>query len=762
MTASHADFTVVRDGKAAATIVIAADAGEKVKIAANDLQTYLAKMSGAKLPLVADDPSPTGALVLVGASKLTASLSVKIPVGVTPARREEGFVIWCRGDRLVLAGNNDGPYHGTEYAVYDFLNRLGVRWFMPGEFGEVVPRQTTITCAEVQDSQQPDFLMRNWWLHIKPEIAEQETRWKIRNKMNPDVADFFAVPGDSSIRNVLDSQLVKAKPELFGLRQDGTRDEFYPNLTNPDTVQMVAGKIKEWFRSNPGATSYGFAPDDGMPRDFNPETMKLNLGLAEVLGRPGVPAEASVSGEWFTFVGQVIDEVHQEFPDVYIATNGYANRDLPPQGVPINPKMVLMFAAIWSCTLHGYDADNCWQKVRQGQMLQQWAKLCPNVWIYGYDYNMLVSGLTLLPEFTKLRRDLPLLKKWGVIGFYDEYRNQWAEAGIGSRYLRARLEWDADTKVDAYLDDFFQKWYGPAGKTMQAYYYALDKAIADNPVHGHEDRCLPELYTSELTGRMRRELTSAERAATAEPYLTRVKAERLIFDHLRAYAAMNQADLSGDFAQAATKAGEMLALRPQLHQISPFFIWPDEDGYHTGVWYWKIIDRQKFYQDLADKMNGAKGDPVGLCGQTAAFQLDPHDAGAVAGWYQPAWPTADWKTVATNRPFFAQGYRDPQGHPYVGNMWYRLQVDVPARFAGRKVRLCAPQVVTEGWCWVNGKFVGYRPYMEAYTRPIHMDVDVSAAVKPGRNDVVFRVNTSLAEAQDAEGLYCRVFLYAPK
>jgi len=33
----------------------------------------------------------------------------------------------------VLAGNNDGPYHGTEYAVYDFLRSLGIRWYMPGE-----------------------------------------------------------------------------------------------------------------------------------------------------------------------------------------------------------------------------------------------------------------------------------------------------------------------------------------------------------------------------------------------------------------------------------------------------------------------------------------------------------------------------------------------------------------------------------------------------------------------------------------------------
>ena len=110
-------------------------------------------------------------------------------------------MIVCRGDRLLLAGNNDGPYHGTEYAVYDFLRSLGVRWFMPGEFGEVVPQQRTIRVPEQQVREKPDFVMRNWWLHALPELAKQETRWKLRNKMNPE--EMFAICGDSSVRGIV-------------------------------------------------------------------------------------------------------------------------------------------------------------------------------------------------------------------------------------------------------------------------------------------------------------------------------------------------------------------------------------------------------------------------------------------------------------------------------------------------------------------------------------------------------------------------------
>lgn len=759
--AGAGELVLVRAGVPAATIVTAADAGDKVRSAARELQDYIAKLSGARLPLQTDADPVQGALVLVGASRLSAALPVTIPSGLTGSRREEGYVIACRGDRLLLAGNSDGPYHGTEYAVYEFLHRLGVRWFMPGDFGEIVPALPTIAVAEMEISERPDFTMRNWWLHAKPELAAQERLWKLRNLMNPDTADFFCIPSDSSARQVVRPELLKEKPELFALNADGTRNPYLPNLSNPEAVAIAAELVKKQLREKPG--SYGFAPDDGLPRDYNPETVKLNTGFTCMGGRPGVPAEMSTSEEWIGFVNRVTAAVRQEFPDTYIATNGYANRDIPPQGVTLDDHLVIMFAAIWSCTLHGYDQEHCWQKVRQGQMLQRWAALCPNVWIYGYNYQVLVSGLTPLPEFSKLRRDFPLMKQWGVLGFHDESRNVWAESGIASRCLRARLEWDADADVDAFLDDFFARWYGPAAKPMQAFYVTIDKEITTSTVHGHEDRCLPELYTPELLARLGKEIARAEARATDEPYATRVRAERLIYDHLVAYVEMNQAELTGEFAAAAAAGTRMLTLRPQLHAINPFFIWPDENGYHTGVWYWKITDRVAWYTLQAERQNGTAGELLAVCPETAEFCLDPHDEGLHAGWYTPQalWPEP--RTLLTRRPFYRQGYQDARGYPYAGVLWYRLRVDVPATAAGRKAVLVVPTLTTEGWCWVNGRFVGYRPYLEAYTRPSSLECEVGAALTPGTtNEIVLRVNTSLSEAQAAEGLYGRVYLYSPR
>lgn len=760
--ANAEDLALVRDGRPNATIVVKSNAGDKVQRAAEELQSYVAKISGATLPVVTDSEDPSGPLVLIGPSRLTDGLGVRIPSGLTPARREEGFVIYSKGDRLMLAGNDEGPYHGTEYAVYDFLRSLGVRWFMPGEFGEIVPERRTLAVSEQEIHEKPDFPMRNWWLHTTKELRPLEIQWKLRNKMNPD--PMFAIPGDSTVRNIVASkELFEKSPELFALNEDGTRNPHLPNLANPEAVRIAAEKIKAHFRANPQADSYGFAPDDGVPRDFNPETVKRNQGFVMLGGRPGVAQEASTTREWLMFVNAVTREVREEFPHVYIATNGYANRNIPPEGLELDDHLVIMFAAIWSCTLHGYDDAHCWQKVQQGQMLKRWCELSDNVWIYGYVYNMLVSGLTPLPEFTKLRRDFPLLKQWGVIGFHDETRNVWAESGIASKYLRAQLEWNAGADVDAILDDFFTQWYGKASGPMKAFHFALDQAVAAAPIHGHEDRVMPEIYTPELLAELKTHLAEATKLALAERARLHVRVDALIYDHLSAYKGLSTAAKSGDFAEAAGKADRMLAIRKELHAVNPFFIMPDENGYHTGVWYWKIADRRDFYRSLSDKISGKTGERVAVFPREAAFRTDPHDEGLFAGWHKPDVDQSRWRPIDTARPFYRQGYDDAEGRPYVGNLWYRFSVDVPPEARGKKVVLCVPLIATEAWCWINGKYVGHRPYKEAYIRPAQMEVDVTDALLPGRKNVVaFRVNTSLSPAQAAEGLYSRPFLYTPK
>ena len=177
-----------------------------------------------------------------------------------------------------------------------------------------------------------------------------------------------------------------------------------------------------------------------------------------------MPGEASITDEWLTFVNRVTAEVRRDFPGVYIATNGYANRNLPPEGVQLDDHTVIMFAAIWSCTLHGYDDDHCWQKVQQGQMLRRWCELCKNVWIYGYNYqahlfnsyycNVYLGGYDLPPYEGD---DALYLETYGQ-AIYDfavntwcwPYRNVVVNMKWNDAWL-AHMDCDGDGKLDRHF-----------------------------------------------------------------------------------------------------------------------------------------------------------------------------------------------------------------------------------------------------------------------------------------------------------------------
>jgi len=518
-----------------------------------------------------------------------------------------------------------------------------------------------------------------------------------------------------------------------------------------------------------------------MPRDWTPESVKLNQGFPDVGGRIGVASELGMSEEWFDFVNKVTREVKKEFPDHVIGSNGYANRNTPPQGVELDPNIYIMFAAIWCDNLHAWDDAKSWQAFRQGQMLKRWGDLCKNVYMYNYLYIMLASAGTPVPLTPKLVRDFPLLKKWGIIGFSDEGRYTAMESGVHCMYLRARLEWNANLDVNKTLDEFYANWYGAAAKPARAFWTAIESCIENARLIGHEDRILPYVYTKELIAELEKDmaeehqlvnptmifkgLISQEELNFRNRLVKHIHADELILNHLKGYMAMTGAEWAGNFAEAVKQIDSMIAQRKELSALSPMYCPPTDIDSDKVFYYWGTASRKKYYQKLADMTSGKTGDLVLKLPDKAKFHLDVRDEGRFADWYAPQHSDKDWQNILTTTPFYLQvnGCFDESSFPYMGVMWYRFDVDVPSSAKGKRVMLYAPTVETEAWVWVNGKYVGHRPYHEAYERPNAIDMDVTDALLPGkRNVIAIRVNTGLGAAGQAGGFYSRLFLYAPK
>lgn len=789
-----ADLVLVENGKPNAVIVVAADVLERIETigleqaepqsrvdkvawAAKDLRDYLEKISRVRLPVVADSaPIPSEVQILVGRSARTARFEEKIPRGLTPLREEEGVLLLAEGQTLVLAGNDEAAYHGTEYAVSFFLHRLGVRWYMPGEFGEVVPKYESIRFASFEQLTRPDFKMRNWWTHwFADDLRPEETRWKIRNGMNPNT--MHAVPGDSSVRAVLPHESEKDKPEFAEVFARDAAGKIYPHmpsLASQRSVDYAANVIKEHFRMNPEATSWGIGADDGLPRDFSAGAGELHQNLPSMIGRFNDPGGDSTTEEWMQWVHRVSREVRKEFPNHFLSTNGYANRDTPPLFSDADPSVWIMFAAIWSNSYQSLDNPRNWMNRRHRNMLRSWTSRYKNVYLYDYlYYNLVGCGSPPVPLSRRHARNMPLLKEMGVVGFWNEGRTVRGEAGIFPTWLLARMMWEADLDVAAADAEFYRLWYGPAAESAKAYWDAMEVALVKGKVGGNRDNLLSLIYTPDLVQELGQHLLAAERAAANDSRVAEhVRLDRATYDYLVAYKQMEAAEAAADWPAAMRAADAMVeAIRPAEQLSRHYFDIAEEDkprkGQAYGFYYWGTGHRRDAYQQLAELTGGAKGKLVAVLPETAQFLLDSRDDGRFDGWFEPSWGGfVDAERLKTTVPFFAQGepgrHLDDQGFPYLGAMWYQLQVDVPPLASGQKVRLHGLAVETEAWVWVNGEFVGHRPYQEAYIRPNTLDLDVTKALRGGeKNSIAIRVHTNYQPAQMSGGLVSRLFLYAP-
>lgn len=798
--ASTWSITLVEDGKPVCSIVIAEKPGKNAETAAKELQTYVEKISGVKLEIKSDADQIVGPKVLIGRSKLTDAIpGLSIPTGMTLAMLEEGYVIHCKGDTLVLAGNDSTAadcaeaapevrsmkfhknplYLGTRYAVYDFLNRIGVRWFLPGEFGEVIPKTKTIRFADVSITEKPDFRLRSAWT-----FGEDWTLWAIRNRQNPEGVAWFGVPGDSSLNGYVPADRKEEHPEWFALQPDGTRtlmpcmsDELRredPKYAGqPRLLDAMTDRIGHDVRV--GSQNSPFSPDDGTPYcecDLCRRTSFRFYDDWAVQYRPGTdgdpagdPVPSYLTGqEWFFFVNGMLETCGEKYPNHFIATNGYANRYFPPEaGSEFNrhKNLVIMFADIVACTMHRFNDPKCWQMQRQYQLLNRWTRLCDKVWIYGYNYTMLVGKGTLTPQHKRVAADVPLALKAGVLGFADQEQKDMSSLGIPTYLTRFALEWDTKTNVKALLDDFYGKWFGPAAAAMRDYYETLANAFDNCAAHGHEDVVLASVYTPEVMSRLAVDIAKAESLASTDAEKSRVKLERLMFDHLDLYVQSLQAKQDLRFADAANMMRRMQALKTQMQKICPLF-GLEQAPYNMG-WEAQRMDR---YQA---RVNGKDGALLAPLPDTARFSTDRYDVGRFARWMEPDYNDSKWTFCKTDDGYQNQGLKDEQGvplmtkdgHPYRGVSWYRFTVDVPAVPDGKTVKILCPALNNQGWVWINGQYAGRNNFMQAWFRPQELEIDVTKFLKPGKNLIAIRILCN-EEYFGANGIYERGFLWANK
>jgi len=176
------ELTLVEDGKPRSVIVIPRDWLRWQKLAADELQYHLRRMSGATVPVVTEDKykeKPGETLVLVAQGKRVSGLGID-----TTELEPETLIIKAAGNALILVGEDgtqearlrepDGrdihPHSllaltrtGSLFAVYELLEKqLGCRWVFPGDLGAAVPKRATVTVpGDLDIRRTPRLAQRN-------------------------------------------------------------------------------------------------------------------------------------------------------------------------------------------------------------------------------------------------------------------------------------------------------------------------------------------------------------------------------------------------------------------------------------------------------------------------------------------------------------------------------------------------------------------------------------------------------------------------
>ena len=756
-------LVLVEDGKAQASIVIGSEASDQAKEAAQILQENIEKMTGVVLPIAHENENITGTRILVGRSKAVADLGVEVPSGFTYQMNEEGFVFKTVGKNLVLAGNEDRHYRGTIYAVYDFLEELGCRWFFPGPYGEVIPHLDRMVVSSTDRLERPDFRIRNLWYSGWFPADEQDQQWLQtwydRNKMSS--LSFLSLPGDGSIiRLAPPEKYFESHPEIYALDEDGNRVKDMLCLTNPETIKIAIETIRETFRENPDQVSFGFAPPDGFPM------CHCKNCQAEILGFEGKGyGDPSLSDVWFRFTNQIAKEIYKEFPDRRLFTNGYANRVRPPEGIEsFSPNLGIQSAIISACSIHRIGDPKCWQRILYKQILDRWTRDLNCVFIYDYDPGTSLINLPF-PSLHNLRYDIPYFKERGVWGFWTEGNNNWMVTHL-NYYVRSKLMWDSKSDVDALVRDYCEKFYGDAGNAVEKYIRTLEKAIEDTTLHETWGRLMQwKVVLPPVQPKLDRLMEQAEKRANTPEIKQRVRVLRLVHDHTNAYVAMEQAVARGEFQEGASWADTMAALRDQVGEVQSGLLPHSPDWvrtFRTSLEWHKNID-----QDIANRINGVSGELVVMLPQKWEFKTDPKDIGVLYQWYLPN-TGGRWDSIDTTLYWEAQGYQDEQGWGYWGKAWYRTGFTVPKEVEGKPLRLTLGAVYNEGvWIWVNGMFRRYeKTHLTKSGYPDErspIDVDVTDLIRPGEvNTVAVLVNTPMPGRNARGGLHRRVFLWMPK
>jgi len=766
------ELVIVKGQASDAVIVRAPGAGAYERLAAEDLAKYIEMMTGVKPP-IAETPDAIEAalasrhpLLIVGEEALRAKPDLRATLALVvkkaPYLRTDGIVLRREANRVYVAGNDDEAHY---FAAAELLRQWGVRWFMPGEFGECAPDERELTIGDLDYAYSSPFEIRSYWTswlgdETGQEIFQKRNMLSGRNDLPPD------------------------KHALAAYTKGLGTNEFSFSLTDPKTATQIAANVESLHAAR---KNFSLSIEDGL---FSPEN-ELDPGLTHLQWDKYFLTWSVTDAmlELYNNVARILREKHPTSPSK-IGFLAYSNMTLPPvRDITTDPMLFTELAPIDIDPNHGMDDPRSPQKQEFREILNKWAKVTQGrLTIYDYDQSMLVWRDLPNPSQMAFREDVKHYRDTGILGVSTESRNALATTFI-NLYLRARLLWNPKEDVDALLDDFYARFFGPAAGPMKKYWDTIFTSWQDTIVTEHEYFVAPAIYTPDVVEKLGTYLREAEASIqqmdardghlsrNEQRYLRRMRFMHLGYTVLQSYMSMvRSAATDVDFA-AAVDAGERgLRARNELTAMNKAFT---TTRIENGYAFWPGEVEQ--YRELIPFTNGEKGTLIAKLPLEWAFHRDPLRNGMERGFLdgpidlsfwnahgqefdvntKKDYPLDQWEMIRTDLYVQAQGVRQPDQQSFVGDLWYRTNVSLSADQAAASPHLYFPGLFNSCELYVNGGEVAQRKQKDLWwwnDYRFEWDSSLGDRLKAGDNAIALRCH----DAIHLGGMFRRPFVYAPR
>lgn len=725
---------IVENGNAKSVILIPAQPHEDEQLAAKELVDHIEKISGCKLDVVNETPGKGWQInpglgksglcyIFLGSCAMTPEMEKSIrSAGNDPA----SFMIKVEANpsgisSIRIAGLSP---EGTLFGVYELLEQIGVRWYMPGDIGTVIPEKKTITINQQNTVQIPSFSSR----HLQ--MAVDKT-WYRRMRLG---GPYF--PSCHGI-NIGKADIEK-EPELFAL-VNGKRQKSQLCISNPEVLARAIKEAKNYFRKNPDAPWIGMGPNDGGGFCECENCRKLDAGDFD-----NFENRISMTDRYIWFFNKVLEGISDEFPDKKIGFYCYSCYMKPPVKVKPDPRIVPAFAPISLCRIHGMSNPICPERSYYRKIMEAWGKLLPETYERGYFFNLADPGFPF-SKIHAIRDEIPVAKELGIKGWRVETIPHWASM-TPTIYISAKLFWNHKADVDSLIHDFAVNFFGPASEEMEKYIILMDTALRDADYHTGCSYDLPFIYNSSIMKTADQYLKKAEDLTRNTKYSEKVAIFRLSYDYLAKFLSMLENRNKFDFVSAKKDLEKIQQIQQKAFSYQPqmfsekaatsymkrFFSPCIEQGYE------RVTGKNVFVAGLPDEWD---------------FLIDPASIGEDLGYFRSGKIGGNWTKIKTKTLSWSdQGLRY-----YKGDAWYRSWVRIPEKFKGKKIFIWFGGVDEIAKVWINGKLAGTSPG-KAF---VPFEFDVTDLIEFDReNFVSVRITNERLNELGTGGITAPVMFYA--